>query len=198
MIPQATAARPRPRPRGFDPNRPNLADVNGDPEGIVTGPEQLRGIDASLVILVKDIANLLEKHYPGWLWAVGPDKRGGVINIRSLRLSGKWGYLIKTKNVQNDPQRKLAIEAGGHILERFGFKRRGYNLEEWRAAPKYLGQVAMDISDKDARTRRRYRDDAFSEAVRSGKILLRFKDTKVPGGTYRQLIIAPSAQWERD
>jgi len=184
--------------RGFNPNKPNLGDVNADPEGIVTRPEDLEGIDASLVILVKDIANILEKHYPGWLWAVNPDKRGGVINIYSWRLSGKWGWRIKTKNVQNDPQRKLAVEAGGHILERFGFKRKAYDYLEWKAAPRYMGMVAMDISDKSAQERKRYRDDAFTQAVRSGRIELKFKDTKVAGGTYRQLIIAPSAQWERE
>lgn len=176
---------------------PNLLDVNGDPEGIVTGPDALKGVDAALVILVKDIAAILERHYPGWLWAVGPDKRGGIINIRSLRLSGRWGWLIKTKNIQNDPQRKLAVEAGGEILERFGFKRRGYNLEEWRAAKRYMGGVAMNISDKAPKVQKRYRDDEFTAAVRSGKIQLKFKDTPMPGGTYRQLIIAPSATWER-
>jgi hypothetical protein len=177
---------------------PNLLDANADPEGIVTNPDQLRAIDASLVILVKDMAAKLEQHYPGWLWAVQPDKRGGVINIYSLRLSGRWGYRIFTKNIQNDPQRKLAIEAGGHILERFGFRRRAYDIAEWRAAKRYIGSVAMDITDKDKRTQRRYRDDEFTAAIRSGKIQLRVKDTPMKGGTYRQLIIQPSAMWERN
>jgi len=177
---------------------PNLLDPNGEPEGIITKPDQFRGADASLVILVKDIAAKLEQQYPGWLWGVRPDKRGGVIHIFSLRLSGRWGWLIKTKNVQHDSQRKLAVEAGGEILERFGFKRRAYNLEEWRAAPRYMGSVAMDISDKQSKVRKRYRDDEFTQAVRSGRIQLKFKDTPVPGGTYRQLIIAPSAMWDRD
>lgn len=186
------------RRRGFDVNRPNLMDANGDPEGIVTRWDALKGVDASLVILVKDIAALLERHYPGWLWAVQPDKRGGVINIFSLMLSGKWGYRIFTKNVQNDPNRKLAIDAGGQILERFGFKRRAYDVNEWRAAKKYLGGVAMDITDKAAKVQKRYRDDEFSQAVRSGKIQLRFQDTKTAQGTIRKLIIQPSAMWERD
>lgn len=187
-----------PQRRGFDTKRPNLMDANGDPEGIVNRWDELKGVDASLVILVKDIANLLEKHYPGWLWAVQPDKRGGVINIFSLRLSGRWGYRIKTKNIQNDPQHKLAVDAGGQILERFGFRRRAYDVNEWRAAKKYLGGVAMDISDKDAKIRRRYRDDQFTAAVRSGRIQLRFQDTKTPQGTIRKLIIQPSAMWERE
>ncbi len=176
---------------------PNLLDINGDPEGIVTSADMLKGVDASLVNLVKDIADTLERHYPGWLWAVNPDKRGGVINIYSWRLSGRWGWRIKTKNVQNDPKRKLAVEAGGEILERFGFKRKAYSLEDWRAAKKYMGGVAMDIRDKPMKVQKRYRDDEFTAAVRSGKIELKYKDTPMPGGTYRQLIIAPSATWER-
>jgi hypothetical protein len=191
------AAVPKKR-SGFDTSRPNLADVNGDPEGVVSRWDELKGVDASLLILVKDIASTLEKHYPGWLWAVQPDKRGGIINIRSLMLSGRWGWCIKTGNIQNDPQRKLAVEAGGNILERFGFKRRGYNVDEWRAAKKYLGGVAMDITDKAAKVQKRYRDDQFSQAVRDGRIKLHFQDTKTAQGTIRKLIIQPSATWERD
>jgi hypothetical protein len=180
-------------------SRNNLrSDPHADPEGIVTNPKALVGLDASLTILVKDIAAKLEALYPGWLWAVQPDKRGGVINIFSLRLSGKYGYRLHTRRVQHDPARKVAMEAGGEILDRFKQPRRAYDRQRWQASDRYMGSVAMDISDKSSKDRRRYRDESFTEAVKAGAIKLRIDDKKVANGTYRQLIIQPSATWERD
>lgn len=176
----------------------NPQDKHGDPEGIVTHPDQLIGIDASLVVLVKDIANLLERHYPGWLWAVQPDKRGGVITLRSLRCSGKYGYVIHTRNVQNDPSRRVALRAAGEILDRYGFKRGAFSYTQWAAAERYMGGVSMDISDKSAKERRRYRDDAFSEAVRTGRIELRVKDNHTSTGVQRQIYLRPTALWDRE
>lgn len=172
-------------------------DPYADPEGIVTHPDQLARLDASLHILVKDIAAKLEALYPGWLWAVQPDKRGGVINIFSLRLSGKWGYRFHTRRVQHDPARKVAMEAGGEILDRFKQPRRAYDYQRWQAADRYMGSVAMDITDKSRKDQRRYRDESFTEAVKTGRIQLRIEDKKMANGTYRQLIIQPSANWER-
>jgi hypothetical protein len=172
-------------------------DRHADPEGIVARPDDLLDIPAALINLVKDIADKLEKLYPGWSWAVQPDHRGGVINIFSWRLSGKYGYRLHTRRVQDDPTRKAAMEAGGEILERFGFRRGSYSSQSWMAAERYMGAPRMDITDKSHQDQRRYRDEAFSRAVREGRINVRVKDTQVQGGTYRQLLIQPSALWDR-
>lgn len=174
----------------------NPKDRYGDPEGWTAHPSVLQA-RAATVVLVKNIADTLERHYPGWLWAVQPDERGGVINIFSMRLSCRWGWRIKTKNIQNDPNLKIALQAGGEILERFGQKRGPYDYARWQAAPRYLGGVAMDVSDKESKIRRRYRDDEFTTAVRSGQLKLKVKDLKTTTGTYREIYIQPSALWER-
>jgi hypothetical protein len=164
-------------------------DRIADPEGIIARPEDFSGIPAALVNLVKDIADKLEKLYPGWMWAVQPDHRGGVINIFSWRCSGQWGYRLHTKRVQNDPTRRDAMEAGGEILERFGFRRTAYSRQDWQAAKRYMGLVDMDITDMSQKTQRRRRDDAFSDAVRQGRIKLVVQDEKRGNTTHRTLVI---------
>lgn len=175
--------------------RDQRLDPLADPEGIVTTPDQLQA-RASTVILVKEMADTLERHYPGWLWAIRPDERGGVVNVFSLRLSGLWGYRLHTKNAQEDP-RKWALLAGGEILERFRQRRAPYEHSRWAAAPRHLGMVDMDITDMAAKVQRRHRDDAFTRAVRKGQIQLHVKDERTATGTHRQLFIRPSALWEK-
>jgi len=65
-------------------------------------------------------AEMLEKHYPGWAWAVNIS--GGVMNVHSLKLSGTWGFRIKLKDL--DPAYHKVLLAGGEVLERYN-KRRG-------------------------------------------------------------------------
>lgn len=172
-------------------------DRHADPDGLVGRPDELV-CSASTEILVKNIADVLERHYPGWLWAVSPDERGGCITIRSLRISGQWGYLIHTKNVQNDPQLKLAIFGGGEILDRAGQRRGPYDYARWANSPKKFGLVDFDITDKDAKIRKRRNDDDFTDAVRRGDIKLRYVDQPTQTGTHRSIYVQPSALWDRE
>lgn len=168
--------------------RKNPRDPHGDPEGIVTDPKALV-LNASSVVLAKRIGDLLERKYPGWAWAIEVDERGGVTNIKSLRLSGQWGYRIKTALIQDDPQLKRVLMGAGELLERFRQRRGRYDLDRWREAPRRLGLVDFDISDKAQKVQRRYRDDAFSKAVRSERVKLIVRDTVSPVGTVRQLYL---------
>lgn len=148
------------------------------------------GCRASTVLLVKRMADLLEKHYPGWLWCIQPDERGGVINVFSLRLSGEWGYRFRTMDIQGDP--KVADpkirNAGGEILERFRVPRGVYRYDDWKGAPKDIAGLARaDISDKKASTQRFQRDQALTSAIQSGLAKLRVTDTPTENGVYREL-----------
>jgi len=100
---------------------------------LVVHPRQLE-IHASLAILAKDIATILEKHFPGWAWAIEPDERGMVINIKNLHLHDEWGYTIRTVEIHNDPKRRLAYTAGWEILNRFGLEARGLGQQVDRLA----------------------------------------------------------------
>lgn len=150
------------------------------------------GCRASTVILVKRMADLLEKHYPGWMWCVQPDEAGGVVNLFSMRLSMEWGWRFRTMDIQGDPKvtDPLIMRAGGEILERFGVPRGLYRYEDWQQTTKDIAGVARaDISDKAAATRRMQRDLALSNAIRSGLVTVMKRDTPTPTGIHRELAL---------
>lgn len=84
------------------------------------------GISASGMMLVKRTAEALNKHYPGHLWAVNINEDGGVITVMNLALSGSWGFLLKLKTVQEDPDLRSVMRAGGELLERYRLRRGRY------------------------------------------------------------------------
>ena len=139
--------------------------------------------------MVKDWADKLEKHYPGWMWTINPDEPAGMVYLYSLRLSGEWGYQIKITDMQDDPGYKKAIEAGGAILERFGLKRGAYKREDLQNKITDLrGNFMPDITDHEARERKQVRDREVTKAYKDGKIKFRTRDISKPdGSTYREL-----------
>ena len=79
------------------------------------------GLSAAGEVLAKNAADTLHKHYPGHLWAVHVDETGGVMTVFNLMLSGRWGFLLKIKDI--DPEMKKVMRAGGELLERYRVKR---------------------------------------------------------------------------
>jgi len=77
------------------------------------------------VVLAKNAADLLEKHYPGYLWAVHVDSEGGVMNVKNHRISYKYGFRLMLKDVYQDPGLKCVVRAGGEMLERARLARAG-------------------------------------------------------------------------
>lgn len=123
-------------------------DPHGEPEGVVTNPNDLDpSYHGSTVILCKDIADILVKRYPGWMWVVKPNQFGQVIDIYCLQLHNQYGYTIPIKDIMNDPRRRQATIAGHEILRRFGMPDR-MNKDRLAAAPRdMLGHCIPDISD---------------------------------------------------
>lgn len=174
-----------------------LRDKHAEPDGFVSKPNQIQA-RASTVLLCKDIGDKLEKLYPGWLWCVNADERGGVINIFSMKLSMQYGYIIHIDKIQNDPSRAMAMKAGGEILERYGQPRGPYNYQRWAAAKRKFGLLDFDISDKDRSTIRRRDDKIFNDALRRGDFKLRIVERQFEGGrVHRGIYLQPSAEWER-
>jgi len=155
----------------------------------VTSPADLLGISGSLAIITKDCADLLEKHYSGWLWTINPDEFAGMIYIYSLRLSGEFGYKMKISDVQNDPQRKLAVEAGGEILERYGMKRGAYKREYLKGKIQDLrGNYIPDMTDASQREQKQTRDRTVTKAMDEGKIKFKATDKVLADGSvHREL-----------
>jgi hypothetical protein len=67
----------------------------------------------------KTIAEHLEKHYPRYGWMVNASEENGVVRVHSLRLSGKYGFLVKYTDFQDDPSLRIITKLGGETLERF-------------------------------------------------------------------------------
>lgn len=91
--------------------------LTGLDDSISTSSQEL-----SDMLLAKNAADGLDRHYPGHLWAV--DVNGGVLNIRNLMLSADMGWRIKVPKVYSASElHQRVIRAGGEILERFGLSR---------------------------------------------------------------------------
>lgn len=131
---------------------------------IVASPRQLE-IHASLRILVKDIAAILEKHFPEWMWMIEPDQKGQVINIFNNHLHNEWGYTIRTIEIHNDPKRRLAYRAGREILERFGMEPRGIRpqIGTLEKAPRDSHGRVMPVHVWDRMTRQQKEKQAIAE-----------------------------------
>ena len=72
--------------------------------------------------VAKKVAEHLNKHYPGHLWAV--TVRDGACVIKNLRVSSQYGYVLYTSTIDADPNLKCVMKAGGEILERAAMARK--------------------------------------------------------------------------
>ena len=95
--------------------------------------------------LAKNVAEHLEKKYPNWAWAV--HVMDGLVIVKSMRLSGNWGFVLHEDKIDND---YLAVtRAGGEILERYRQKTNGFNVNQDRYAELEMnvrGQLNGDFS----------------------------------------------------
>lgn len=73
--------------------------------------------------IAKQVAEVLDKHYPGHAWAVNADVMQGIVKVHNLNLSGEWGFILKMDSLLNDPTERPIVNAGGELLERFNISR---------------------------------------------------------------------------
>jgi hypothetical protein len=146
--------------QGFDPA--------GQPEGVISDPNQFVGLSAGTEIIVKDIADILTRYYPGFRWAVQPCEVGGLFNLFCLDFHAKWGYRIKYVDIVNDPKRREVRKAGREILRRFRYPTDRYSKALMDAIPRNLkGEAIPDLSGMK---RTRFTDqNAVELAVATGK-----------------------------
>ena len=77
--------------------------------------------------VAKNVAEHLEKKYPGWAWAV--HVMDGLVVVKSMMLSGNWGFVLHEDKIDNDY--KAVTLAGGEILERYRQKTNGFNQDRY-------------------------------------------------------------------
>lgn len=92
-------------------------------------------INANDYVVARNMAETLQRHYPGHLWAVTSQGEQGIATVRNLSLSGNWGFVIKLKDLFSDPGMKCVVRAGGEILERFRLSRARVNYERIAELP---------------------------------------------------------------
>lgn len=125
--------------RGFDPH--------GEPEGSVTDPRAL-AVRAGTEILCKDMMDLLNRHYPGFRWALQPGEFAGMVNVFCLDFSARWGYRIRMADLVNDPKRRVVVKAGQEILRRFRYPGNVFRPHLIAAIKRNRhGEALPDVSD---------------------------------------------------
>jgi len=83
-----------------------------EPNKIITGSE------AQADMLVRRCAEVLQKHYPKYMWHVQISMDNSVVGVRCISIDTQYGYVLHTLQVQSDPDLKCVVNAGGEILER--------------------------------------------------------------------------------
>lgn len=98
------------------------------------------------VIMAKNMAELLHRHYPGHLWAVSCD--GKFADVRNLALSGNWGWRIAVAKLSSGSEfDKKVVKAGGELLERYNLARGKFNVDRYANLPtNFAGHVIGDKS----------------------------------------------------
>lgn len=102
-------------------------------------------VTANEMLLAKNAAEVLHKHYPGHLWAVNVDSQGGILNVFNMRLSGRWGFTLHLDDVFHDPDLKSVMRAGGELLERYHMKVGRFSQDQYDNLPTdFTGNIVVE------------------------------------------------------
>lgn len=124
---------------------------------------------ASLEIICKDIGDYLFKTYPGWMWAIRPSQKQGMISIFCLQLSGHYSANIRISDVQNDARLKAAKRQAGELLERYGMPRGPLDAAKLAMIPRdFANNPIPDLGDKDKLSK----SEKVSQLIRSKELKL--------------------------
>lgn len=85
---------------------------------------------AQMQIMAKEVATVLGAHYPEHLWAVGWAP-GMTLVVKNMGIGdARYGFTIDGSRVATSSElSRLAMLAGGELLERCGVKRGAWNGE---------------------------------------------------------------------
>jgi len=87
----------------------------------------------------QNAVDFLQDAFPGWEWTASCD--GGMIYIKNLTLSERWGMSLRVGNID----KHQIIMSGGQILERFGMPSK---MDKRRVAESNVDFSGSLISDK--------------------------------------------------
>jgi len=85
--------------------------------------------EAQMELLARMAANLLTRHYPLHLWAIGWAP-GGTLVLKNMAMDGRYGYTVDVPQAATVSELEHAIVmGGGELLERMGMVRGKWNGE---------------------------------------------------------------------
>lgn len=92
--------------------------------------EPFHNVEHQDMVMAKRAADQLNKHYPGYMWAVNVNSEGGVMVIKNYTISFKYGMVLHLKNVNWDSQLISVMRAGGELIERANQHVGGYKGDQ--------------------------------------------------------------------
>lgn len=92
-----------------------------------------------------ELATVINREYPGCLFIVEPNFKGGIVRIRHPLLPAKWGYTLFLRQLYSDPSLKCVVDACGELLERFNLPRGRYRRDVWSEARQKHWRTAAGI-----------------------------------------------------
>ena len=85
--------------------------------------------------LTKTMAEVLERHYPGYPWMIEVDSSQGIAKISiPLFMGAQNKYVLHLSHLKSDPGFRCVVRAAGEILERYKIPRRGFSVDAYEAA----------------------------------------------------------------
>ena len=99
--------------------------------------------EATVVSMVKNVADTLDKHYPGHPWMVGPSNDYSMLAIWNGNLSSRYGMWVKVTDI--DPEYRNVMRCAGELLERAKVSRGKAKEDELENLERnVIGEVAFD------------------------------------------------------
>lgn len=119
----------------MDMNAPAI-HYHGDQSNILLANEHEAKQNTLDIATAKIVAEALNQHYPGHLWAINVQGEQGVLTIHNLMLSGQWGYRLHMDKRYSVSELIHACKlAAGEILERYNQRRGRIDHDAMAAAP---------------------------------------------------------------
>lgn len=93
------------------------------------------GVASPFAVVESYLGNLvreaLDREYPGHMWHVETSVTQGIMQVKLISFSN-WGKAIHLRNKTPPEIVKMAVHQGGEWLERYGFPRKGLDVDDYR------------------------------------------------------------------
>jgi len=104
-------------------------------------------IHAADEVTAKTIGDMLNRVYPGHLWAINCQWDQGILTIQNLMLPSRYGFLLKiNREFSSSNLEARAKMAAGEILERYRLDRGRFDLDKWSELPEKVGNIIGDVT----------------------------------------------------